>query len=63
MPSFDKVQEGLASLWHPQNDWEIFPMSFGFFVFRYTTEDMDHVLFDGPWTLDDAVLISGSLIH
>ena len=33
-------------------------MSFGFFMFRFTnSEDMDHVPFDGPWALDDAVVV------
>ena len=31
-------------------------MSFGFFVFRFTnSKGMDHVIFDGPWALDDVV--------
>ena len=39
-------------------------MSFGFFVFRFTnSKGMDHVIFDGPWALDDVVLALDHLFH
>ena len=45
----DKVHQGLRSLWNPQHDWEIFPMTNGFFIFLFTdAADCDRVLMDGP---------------
>jgi len=56
--SLKKVHVGLSSGWTPQGKWEIFPMPFGYFIFRFTNnEDVDHVLLDGHWALDDAVLV------
>jgi len=55
--------DGLSSLWNLHGDWEIFPMSsYGYFIFRFTNpEDLEHVLLDGPWILDNAVLALGHL--
>ena len=54
--SLKKTRNGLSSLWHPQGDWEIFPISFGYFIFKFTNkEDVDRVLLDGPWSLDNDV--------
>ena len=58
--SLGKVHDGLSSLWNPQEEWEIFPMSHGYFFFRFTsTSDLDRVLLEGPWALDDAVFALG----
>ena len=46
--SLDKVQVSLSSLWHPQYGWEIFLMSYGYFIFRFSNSaDLDRVLLDG----------------
>ena len=39
------------------DEWEIFPMSHGYLIFRFiTAEGLDRVLLDGLWSLDDVVL-------
>ena len=47
--SVDKVFKGLSALWQTQGEWEIFPMSYGFFIFHFTrAADINRVLHDGP---------------
>ena len=59
--SFDKVFEGLCSLWQTQDEWEIFPMSYGSFIFHFIDAvDIDRVLCDCPWSLDEVVLALGA---
>ena len=34
--------DGLSALWNPEGEWEIFPMSHGYFIFHFTNaEDLD----------------------
>ena len=55
--ALDRAQQCMSSFWALQHDWEIFPMSNGIFIFRFSTDDdRDHVLLAGPWVVDDAVL-------
>ena len=58
--SLDKVHLGLSVLWNLQSDWEIFLMAYGYFISHFTSpSDLDRVLFDGPWVLDNVALALG----
>ena len=58
--SLEKVHHGLSEMWRLQTHWEFSPMAYGYFIFRFTSQsNLDTVLSDGPWVLDDVVLTLG----
>ena len=40
-----------------EKEWELIPMNYDFFLFRFTSVvDRDDVLNNGPWVVEDATL-------
>ena len=57
MVKIDCVHLHLSTLWALHNDWKIFPMNKGFFLFHFHSDaDRDHILLDGQWIVDAVVL-------
>jgi len=47
----------LSSKWSPEQEWEIIPMNYEYFLFRFTSAQYRDLILDGgPWIVDDATL-------